>query len=54
MILDRLLALFAFLCFAGFLSIVMVSVPKPMLIGVALACIAMAGVDFWRQLARRR
>ena len=52
--LDRVLALVAFLFFGGFLGVIIFSVSHPMLIVVAGMGIAFVGWDFFSQLFLRR
>jgi hypothetical protein len=51
---DRIMAAIAFLFFAGFLGVIVVSVAHPMLIVVALIGIGLAAYDFGTQLLRSR
>lgn len=51
---DRIMAAIAFLFFAGFLGVIVVSVAHPMLIVVALIGIALAAYDFGTQLFNGR
>jgi hypothetical protein len=51
---DKLLAVVAFLFFAGFLGVIVVSVAHPMLIVVAVIGIGLAAYDFGTQLFPRR
>ena len=51
---NRILALFAFAVFAGFLAILGLEVPSPDLLVVIAISLALAGYDFWRSSADRR
>ena len=45
---NRILALFAFVVFAGFLAILGKEVPSPDLLAVIGLTLLLAGYDFWR------
>lgn len=45
---NRILAIFAFVIFAGFLAILGSEVPSPDLLAVITITVVLAGVDFWR------
>ena len=51
---DRIMALIAFVFFTGFLGIIVFSVQHVALILVCLFGIGLVTYDFWSQLARRR
>jgi hypothetical protein len=54
MIRKRLFASFAFLCLAGFFSVVLWFVPRADLAGAVLLGLALAAYDLWTQLRSRR
>ena len=53
-LLDRIFAVLAFLAFAGFLLILIWHVPKPGLVAVSVASVAMCAYDFARSAFIRR
>lgn len=50
---DRLIAILALLGLAAFVATVPIFVPHADLIILAVACVALAAFDFWRELFRR-
>ena len=47
---DRILALFALLTMTAFVGVVIFLVPHPDLILISTACVALAWIDFGREL----
>jgi hypothetical protein len=53
MIIDRILALIAFLGLAVFMIIPATRIPTPDIIAIVVLCLALAGVDFFLALRKR-